>query len=69
MEQKALKLYVWQNVLRDYSAGLAVVLAHDEDEAREIMKRDFPEYIAEQLPFSNVEVVTEPTGFYVYGGG
>lgn len=68
MTEETLKLYVWEDVLRDYSAGLAVVLAHNEGEAREIMKRDFPEYIAEQLPSYKCQVITEPKGFYVYGG-
>lgn len=63
-----MKLYVWQGVLSDYTAGMAVVLAHNEEEAHEIMKRDFPDYAIDQLPFSGVQVVTEPKGFYVYGG-
>ncbi len=65
----ALRLFVWEDALRDYTAGLAVVLAHDEAEAREIMLRDFPEYVAERLPFIQCKIHSAPIGFYVYGGG
>ena len=63
-----LKLFVWEDVLRDYTAGFAAVLAHNEAEAREIMQRDFPDYIVTQLPFTQCKVHSEPIGFYVYGG-
>lgn len=64
-----MKLFVWQDVLRDYTTGMAVVFAKDEKEARKIMERDFPDYITEQLSFTACEVVTKPKAFYVYGGG
>lgn len=32
-----LKLFVWENVLRDYTAGIAFALAHDADEARRLI--------------------------------
>jgi len=69
MKVGELKLYVWEDVLSDYAPGLAVVLAHDEDEAQRIMKEKFPDYVTEELPFSKCKVVTEPDAFYVYGGG
>ena len=64
-----LKLYVWEDVLSDYTAGLAVILAHDEGEARRIMKEKFPDYVVKNLPFGECKIVTEPDAFYVYGGG
>ena len=64
-----LKLYVWEDVLCDWTCGLAVILAHDEVEARRIMKEKFPDYVTEELPFSKCKVVTEPDAFYIYGGG
>ena len=64
-----LKLFVWEDVLRDFTSGMAVILAHDEAEAREIMNRDFPDYVSDQLGFSTCQIITEPKGFYVYGGG
>jgi len=60
-----LKLYVWRDLLSDYCPSLAVILAHDEDEARRIMKEKFPDYVVNSLPFSECKVVTEPEGFYV----
>ncbi len=68
MTTEELKMYVWEDVLRDYTAGMAVILAHNEEEGREIMKRDFGQGVIEELPFSKVQVITEPEGFYVYGG-
>lgn len=64
-----LKLFVWEDVLRDHTAGMAVVLAHNEREAREIMNRDLPNYVVDQLSFTGCKIVTEPKAFYVYGGG
>ena len=34
MATKKLKLFVWSDFCPDYSGGLAVVIAHDETEAR-----------------------------------
>ena len=35
--KKKLKLFVWQNVLRDYTSGIAFALAETEQEAREML--------------------------------
>lgn len=32
--QDGLRLYVWRDVFRDYTEGVAFALAHDEEEAR-----------------------------------
>jgi len=64
-----LKLYVWGRSSLRLDRWLAVVLAHDEDEAQRIMKKKFPHYVTEELPFRKCKVVTEPDAFYVYGGG
>lgn len=66
-----LKMFAWDDVLRDYSTGLIVVLANDVDEARalvkDIYKYDPDEYVTEIL---NVEpdVYEEPTVVYCQGG-
>lgn len=36
-----LKLYVWENVLCDYSCGVMFALAHDVDEARREVIKSF----------------------------
>uniref|UniRef100_A0A6M3KB88 Uncharacterized protein n=2 Tax=viral metagenome TaxID=1070528 RepID=A0A6M3KB88_9ZZZZ len=63
-----MRMYLWEDVLCDYTCGMAVVLAKNEKQAREIMGTKFPSYIRDQLPFSECKVITEPDGFYVYGG-
>ena len=68
MKKEPLKLYVWEGVLCDYTCGMAVVLAHNLDEVKLIIGRDFPDYVVEQLPLGQCQRVTEPKGFYVYGG-
>lgn len=63
---KKLKLYVWEDVLTDYTSGIMVALAPDVETARKL--------IAEKMTYktSDLEkepqVVTEPSAFYVYGG-
>jgi hypothetical protein len=64
-----LKLYLWTDVLCDHTCGMAVVLAHNMEEAIEVMKATFPDYITEQLPFTKCRVITAPDAFYNYGGG
>jgi hypothetical protein len=68
-----MKLYVWEDVLCDYTCGMAFALAETEDEAIEIIaKREgLEEYIRGQLA-SRKPTVHEPTdkvGYAVYGGG
>lgn len=31
------KLFIWEDVLCDYTCGIAVAMAHDVDEAREVL--------------------------------
>lgn len=66
-----LKVYVWEDVLRDYSSGMVVIIAHNLDEAREVFLKKYPDeqYILNDFFGSPHEVVTEPDAFYVYGGG
>lgn len=64
-----MKLFVWENVLKDWSDGLAVAYAETLEEALE----HFEDYIADQLgkPTKVVDCSTDKTPFvtYVYGGG
>lgn len=67
MADKTLKLYVWENVLRDYTDGIAFALAPNEIEAREL--------VIEKLESNHEDlckrprVIEEPEGFYLWGGG
>lgn len=61
-----LKLYVWQNVLRDYTAGMAVALAHDADEARRLILAEIGhDFFADEFASDPIEVDT-PAAFFVY---
>lgn len=39
-EQNNLKMYVWEHVLKRYTYGLMVALAHNVEEARSLLKRE-----------------------------
>lgn len=63
---RGLKLFVWKDVLCDWSCGMVCVLAHNVEEARKL-------YYATSYENGELddepEVVTEPKAFSVYGGG
>ena len=65
--RKELKLFVWENVLTDYTEGIMFALAENADEARRL--------ISEKMEYDSCELKIEPReisekeGFYVYGGG
>lgn len=65
---KKLKLYVWEDVLTDWSSGVMFALASSPDEARKVIleKTDSPR-IAADLQQEPVEI-DKPEGFYVFGG-
>ena len=69
-----LKLFVWENVLTDYTDGMICVLARTESEAIDLLALKDP------LAFNAItddskksmpkpKVVTEPEAFVVWGGG
>lgn len=64
-----MKVFIWENVLTDYSPGMAVGYGETLEEVLE----KFPEYIAEQLgrpsTVINCNKRTKPFAAYVYGGG
>lgn len=68
---KDLKVYVWEDVLTDYTSGLAIIIAHSLDEAKEVFFKKYPngQYVLNDFFGKPHEVVTEPDAFYVYGGG
>lgn len=47
-EPQKLKMFVWENVLEDYTPGLIVALAHNLEEAKQVVmekaKKDSGEY-------------------------
>ena len=65
--RKRLKLYVWHDVLRDYTDGIAFALAESVEEAREMVKED--------VGCAEGEFDVEPTVYeskmvcHIWGGG
>ena len=60
-----LKLFLWREHQRDYSPGVCFALAHDEAEARELIRQHPDNY---QEPEGPPEVHEAPMGFSRYGG-
>ena len=65
-----MKLFVWTEVLCDFTCGMAIVHARDKEAAKRLMEKRFPDYVRKQLPFSEVKVYEndEECAFYKYGG-
>ena len=69
--KRGLKLYVWENVLCDYTCGVMFSLARSEEEARELIQAavgydsDYVKQDLQQTP----QVYDDLVGFAVYGGG
>jgi hypothetical protein len=63
-----IRLYVWEDVLTDYTSGVMFAMAESVDEARRLVRES-------GLPAYNTEVDEEPdvydspVGFHLYGGG
>jgi len=70
-----MNLYILNEVLSDYTDGMAVICAESKDAAREIWIERFGEYQAkdfdEYAEFTVIEGVNHPAGLvsHVWGGG
>ena len=70
-----MNLYILNEVLSDYTSGMAVIAAESKDHARELFIAEFGEYHADEFDkfaeFTVIEGVNHPAGIvsYVYGGG
>ena len=67
-DKKKVKLFVWEDVLRDYTSGMICILAHDLEEAKKLLLKKYPAYYADDLGKPH-KVITKPEAFAVYGGG
>jgi GH35 family endo-1,4-beta-xylanase len=70
-----MKLFVWKDVLTDYTSGIAFALAENADEARKLILDKYEKeqsYISDKL-VSDLKaeplVIDSKEGFYVLGGG
>jgi hypothetical protein len=70
-----MNLYILNEVLSDYTSGMAVIAAESKAHARELFIAKFGEYNAkdfdEYAEFTVIEGVNHPAGVvkYVFGGG
>jgi hypothetical protein len=70
-----LRLYVWETVFTDFTPGLAVALAYDDQEARRLIARQYVVYDSAMTELSGQPQVidpggdTQPQAWYVSGGG
>lgn len=70
-----LKLYVWENVLNSWGDGIMFALAHDVEQARELIRLRAGNGLSGSIGKLNADleweprVVESPEGFVVWGGG
>jgi hypothetical protein len=71
-----MKLFIINNVLSDYTSGMAVIAAETKEQCRELFIQEFSEYYADEYDkyakFTVIESVgVEEAGIveYVWGGG
>jgi hypothetical protein len=73
--QSQMNLYIINEVLSDYTSGMAVIAAESKEQCRELFINEFGEYYADGFDkygeFTVIEGVNVPAGVvqYVYGGG
>lgn len=67
--ENIMKLFVWTEVLTDYTDGIIFALAYSVAEAREVIIRDKEDWIdVSEIFEKEPEIVTSPKGFALYGG-
>ena len=72
---KKINLYIINNVLSDYTSGMAVIAAESKEHCREFFIKEFTEYHVDEFDkyaeFTIIEGVQHPAGVvaYEYGGG
>lgn len=69
MKKKKLKMFIWEDVLTDYTSGMVAIYAYSLEHALKIARKKFEAYVVEGFAGVAPKVITKPDGFYVYGGG
>lgn len=64
---KKLKLYVWEDVLTDYTPGIMFALAENIDQARDLIRKSGN--ILESDLAGKPNVYSSRIGFALWGGG
>lgn len=65
---KRLRLFVWEDVLCDYTCGIAFALAYDVDEARRLVVASDRYATASDIE-AEPKVYDAPVGYAIHGGG
>lgn len=67
---KKLKIFYWPEYARDYTAGIAVVVAHSEREARRLLCETDPTAdTTPELAHEPKMLEIKPRAFFCHGGG
>ena len=67
-----LKLFVWKDIRCDYTCGIGFALAHDVEEARNIIKEKSEDWEWEAYKgelMDKPKVYDKPFGIWISGGG
>lgn len=72
MKGKKMKLFIWHEIRCDYTCGIGFAMAHDVEEAREVIKKNSEDwewgcYKGELM--NDYEVHEVPFGAWTSGGG
>ena len=67
--EEKMKLFVWENCLVDYTAGIMVAIAHDPEEARKILAQELGGFVGDLAKPPDEYPLDSPVAFYVWGGG
>lgn len=78
--KNTLKLFVWEEVLTDYTDGVMFALAESKEEAMalilnkakespRIMRQNSLPWMEEELELNKPKVYENPVGFFLLGGG
>jgi len=67
MKERTLKLYVWENVLCDWTCGIMFALAYDVKQARKLIRERRSDLSSKELDLAP-QVIKTPKGFAISGG-
>ncbi len=68
-DASGLRLYLWRDVLRDYSAGMAFAIATSADDARNLLRAQVRDYHSDFDKEPEIHELIEPFAAHVHGGG
>jgi hypothetical protein len=66
---KKLKVYVWNDVLTDYTSGMMFAIAGSKEEAREVLLRECAYLPQEDLAIEPEEYDMKTTSAFICWGG